>query len=306
MKIESVKLLYIIAATALYIGPIEAGTCLEIHSFVNHTQIDSLNRLDTILVKRLHYEYLPDNLTAVLHTHSDTASCLYSLAATIDSSHQGLFIVLHFGTGSAPESETKLVRIEEKSIRQIVDILALKVRLFLQESMLSTLTITSDPVDCALYLNGIKTGKTPATLLLNPGIYFLSIQAEHCHPFSDSIFLTTGQEVEIEATMKFKGTPSVPWFVASGLLTLSAAVVQLIEYRLHQDYLSISRYCESADGETRYVRCGQDDYDRKYFPYRRVHYLKIGVANAALIGWIITGYTCIRNKIVKKKVFEGE
>ena len=69
---------------------------------------------------------------------------------------------------------------------------------------------SSQPLDCSIYLNGIRIGETPAELTLGQGRYAIRLQRDYFLPFKDSISVTPGHETLVSPNLQFEGYRLTP------------------------------------------------------------------------------------------------
>ena len=102
--------------------------------------------------------------------------------------HNGMPVVLFRLINQNDDGEeTKLIPLSNRPIDEVLDLMTLKIRQFLEQNISGKVRISSVPLDCDILLNGIKIGTTPAELILEKGIYNIRLQREYLFPYQDSV-----------------------------------------------------------------------------------------------------------------------
>jgi hypothetical protein len=283
----------------------EASQCLALRAFVNHTSLHGFSSFGDILSQKLKYDYLPEGIEPIdaAERAPDSAQCIYFVAGAIDSGYQGYFLHLELGDTLGANAETRIIPLEDKDPETLADIAIAKIRDFLEQSLLSKITVSSTPLDCRVYINGVNSGVTPAELLLSPGKYVISVRADYCAPFRDTLLLTPGRKVTVRAAMRFEGHSLRPWIIGAVATTAIAVAGGAAEYHYHGKYLEIPRTREK-DGKT--VQTPQQEFNEAFSRYESARVVRISIMNTAALGWLIAGFHHVRNRMLKKKVFEGK
>jgi hypothetical protein len=248
--------------------------------------------IDLSLYQRLSFELLPRGIRPALMEDSSTIREFVAIVTgsiEIDNNEP----VLNFTISSASNSEveTKKIPLENQSIDAIIDILAIKIRHFLEQTASGRLRVSSKPLDCDIFLNGIKIGKTPAELLLEQGTYSIQLQKEYLFPYRDTVTILPGSEIALSTTMKFMGHSLTPWMRGALIFSGGTIISRIVEIKLHQDYL------KERD---------RSDFDKKYNRYKIANAISICFLFPTTITWAITGYNFLENISLKKRIFEAQ
>jgi hypothetical protein len=245
------------------------------------------------LFTQLNFELLPQGIKPLLlESDSVPQECVAIITGAIDTAAENTVCrILIKTTGQESNEETKTINLRGMDMNQLVNILALKVRHFLESNVSGRVRISSMPLDCIVFLDGIKIGRTPAELTLEQGCYNVRLEGDNLYPWKDSICVTPGKEVAIQGDMKFHGFNTRPWFYSSVAATLLTAGAWFAEEQFHSDYLDLARGTP------------QSTFNKYYDRYRTVNYVRIVLLNSAIMGWIITSYEHKRNRSLQKKIF---
>lgn len=255
--------------------------------FKNYSEIHQL------LFKRLHSEILPRGLMPLLLTTDQAPpdSCEAVISGNIDSSENGPTYHFRLQNIHDGSEETKIIPLNGRDAEDIVEILTLTARRFLEQTISGRLRISSTPMDCNVLLNGIRIGTTPAELVLEHGKYRVRLERDNLIPFTDTVEVIPGKDVFLNATMRFKGYNSKPWFIGASLLSIVTTGLWITENRFHQDYQSLKQ------------GTSQSKFDASYNRYRTTDYLRIGFLNGAVLSWTVTGYLFAKNRSLKNHIF---
>lgn len=250
------------------------------------------NSLDILLFQRLNFELLPRGIKPVLIADSLNMNCIATVQGTLEIIADEPMLIFSISGISGSEEETKKIAIKEQSPDAIVDIMAIKVRHFLEQNISGKLRISSVPLDCDLLLNGIKIGKTPAELVLEQGMYTIEIQREYLLPYRDTVSILPGQETSLAKTLQFKGHALKPWVIGGLLFTGSFIVSQIVESHFRAEY------------SVKNAAMGTDYFNTKWKQYRTANTIKIAFLIPMATTWTITGYQILENRSLKKHIFE--
>ncbi|MDO5576115.1 MAG: PEGA domain-containing protein [Fibrobacter sp.] len=252
---------------------------------------DSLKyqQIHLALLKRLEYEIFPKAITLACGESSQNSSVVAE--GVIDTLDGTEVLIFRLSGNEELGKEEKLIPLRNNSIEELVDIMALKIRYFLDQNISGKLRISSRPLNCDVLLNGIKIGVTPAELVLEKGQYNIGISREHLYPWYDSVLIEPGREKHLNPSLEFEGHTTRPFVYSSAVLTLATIVTWVIESRAHDSYKNL------PDG------LPQSDYNRKWNRYRNANYIRIGLLNASIIGWTIGGFQWTRNRSLERKIF---
>jgi hypothetical protein len=243
------------------------------------------------LYKRLSFEPLPCGVKPAIVENGTESNCIVMASGSIDTENQ--VSTLHFVlTSSLHEGEEiKNVPLKGLEIEQIVDIMVLKIRYYLEQNISGILRISSTPLGCTVLLNGISVGTTPAELTLEKGSYILKLQHDYLHTFIDTVEINSGNHVSIQPIMRFEGHRLKPWIICATVLTFGTTISWIVENSLHRSYTSLE---EGLD---------QSVYDKAFNRYKPVNYMRIGLLNASALCWTVNGFLIVRNISLKKKIF---
>lgn len=270
----------------------DTGSVIGIRNFqINPIDSTSYQNLHISLYKRLLYESLPYGIRPeILHNdyHSDYISVV---SGTIDLENDTPVLHLVLSGPLSNERETKSIPLKGMEIEQILDIIILKIRYFLEQNVSGKLRISSTPLGCSVLLNGITIGTTPAELTLEKGTYVLKLQHDHLYTFIDTVEITSGTELSVQPNMRFEGFKQTPWLLSATLLTVGTSISWIIEGSLHKSYKNLPL------GESKEV------YNQRYLRYRNANYFRIGLLNATALCWTVNGFIIVSNNSIKKKIF---
>jgi hypothetical protein len=265
---------------------------IGIKLFTSEIGIEDFSSLEKNLYKRLIREALPRDLKPVLLDKTPCDSCEVLVSGEFIKRNDNLIFHLNLENTIDFSQESKVIPLSKKTPDDVIEMLVITINRFLEQSISGKLRISSVPLDCDIFLNGMKIGKTPAELVLEHGNYRINLEHEYLYPFSDSIQVISGKQVNLETTMRFRGYNCKPWITGSTVLTLLSAVAWVTEYRFHKSYLSLDKNSQ------------QDIFDRYYNRYRTANYIKIGLLNGTALGLTISGYLVSRNHSLKSKIFD--
>lgn len=259
---------------------------------INSSTIDYYQSIDVLLFQRLNFELLPHGVKPILIHDSIPSECIAMAGGSVelvDSVPFLFFEVRGVGT-TANDVETKKISLQNQPVDAIVDILALKIRHFLEQNVSGKLRISSKPLDCEILLNGVKIGKTPADLILENGTYAVQMNRDHFAPFVDSAVVLPGRETSLSATMEFRGYNVRPWLLSAVFLTLGTVTVQIVEAQLHHEYLDAMR---------------EDEFNKAYDRYEITNAIKIVMLIPTVTAWTMSGYLSYQNNSLKKSIFSN-
>jgi len=256
---------------------------------VNSNDSLKYEQLHLALIKRLEYEILPRDVKPVSdETYKNYSVIVEGVIDTLD----GVLVLLFRLSGNEEQGkEEKLIPLRNHSIEDLLDIMALKIRYFLEQNISGRLRISSRPLNCDVFLNGVKIGVTPAELVLEKGQYKIGINRENLYPWSDSVVIEAGREKILNPSLEFQGYKIKPFIYTSAILSVATIVSWVIEFKLHESYKDL------------YVGLPQTDYDWHWNRYRNANYIRIGLFNATIAGWTICGFQWTRNRTLKRKIF---
>lgn len=277
-----------------YTSSAESNSFLGIKRFTLPPTISEYyTSMDIQLLQRLNFELLPQGIKPIIVEDSIPEGCIAVASAfvdTVDSTFVMNFTIRGISTG---KKETKRIPLANQPADMVVDILALKIRHYLEQNVSGKLRISSNPLDCDVFLNGVQIGKTPVEFILEKGTYSVKLEKEYLYPFHDSAVIIPGKEASLSATMRFKGHRLQPWIVTASILTGCAVVSQLFETRFHNDYLSLKK-------------AKQDEFDRYFYRYQLASLMKFVFLIPAATTWTISGYIVFDNHALKKRIFSVE
>lgn len=201
-------------------------------------------------------------------------------------------LVLKLLDAKTGEGQGKSIPLGSYSMEDLVKIIVLKIRDYIEGAFFGKINIYSVPLGCEVYLNGIKTGVTPREFFLKSGEYTLGINGERLKNFKQKITLHPGQTVDIKATLDFSGYPTAYWMAGSLFFTVLCGVAWGLEYYFHQKYLDLPRFSTQAE------------FEDSFGIYRTMNYTRISLLNIAAIGWGGTGFCYFTNRAIKKRIFK--
>jgi hypothetical protein len=271
---------------------LSADSFIGINPFsINVSDSTAYTDLHKALFKRLQYELLPYGIKPALMDELKGQECVAIVGGRIEEISGTPVINFHLSSTMDSEDEIKRIPLTNHSIDEVLDLLALKTRYFLEQNVSGKVRISSVPLECDILLNGIKIGRTPAELVLEKGVYNVRLEREHLYTFTDTLIVAAGKETSLQAEMSYKGYRVRPWVIGSSLLTLCTAASWIIEHNLHLDYKRLPRGTP------------QDKFNSSYNRYRNANYLRISLLNSAILGWTVSGFQITRNKALKKRIF---
>ncbi|MFH1761213.1 MAG: PEGA domain-containing protein [bacterium] len=264
---------------------------VAIRPFINHTDDTVFSQIHVKLKNKLDYEMLPGDLKVILLTREDTGQYSIEIQGFIDHNPDGSILRLVLSNYVDKSEESKNIPLKNISYSEIIDIINMKVRYYLEQSFFGKLGVSSNPIDCEVLLNGIKTGRTPTEFILKRGFYKVSILGDHLYPYFDTVQIISGNNVKVHASMLFRGLPTKHLFIGSLSLSIITLITQVMESKFHTEYTEVPRFRP------------QQEYDLPYANWRRTAAIKVVSLNASILGWAATGYSYFRNKNLKNKIF---
>lgn len=243
------------------------------------------------LQKRLQFEHLAGGVTPILINSIQCDSCIAVVCGDVKKKDSTKYFHLKLYDNSGTIVDEKVFPLSLYSVDDIVDLGVLKINNFLERKIFVKVRVSSIPLDCDLYLNGVKVGVTPAELTLENGRYRVSLEHEYCGVYRDSLLLTSGRDIDLNATLKFKGYPAKPFLTGSVVLSLATAGVWLTEYSLHKQYKRLPP--------------GSSEFNNYFKRYQAANYIRIGLLNTGVLSWSFTGFLSIKNKSLKRKLFSS-
>jgi hypothetical protein len=288
-----IQLLLLLSTLA---GPLSAAqvSYIGINPFII-TIADSspYKNFHTKLHRRLQYELLPHGIKPVIIDSIKPEECVTVANGTIELTEENQPILRFELSGLMTSGEeTKTIPLQNRTIDEVLDLLALKIRNFLEQNISGKLRISSTPLNCNIQLNGLSIGTTPAELTLERGLYTVKIQRDHLLAYTDTIEILSGKETSLQAAMKFEGSNVKPWVIGATAVTVCTIVSWIIESSLHNTYKNLEKGLP------------QSVYDNHYKPYQTTNYVRISLLNASILGWTISGFQIARNKTLEKTIFE--
>jgi hypothetical protein len=286
------RLLYRILSISMLTYCYSSGaSILGIVPFTNAITWYAETEIHTRLLKNLQFEQLPGGIVPQLVDSAQCSSCItlvYGRLEYIDSVPSLRFFI---ADREKLEKEQKVFPLASNSLDDVIDLCVLKIRTHLERNHSVKIRISSRPLDCEMYLNGVKVGKTPAELTLEKGMYKLALEHEFCKPYHDSISVNSGVNFDIDATLTFEGLVSKPFWYSSALLTVSTIAVWVLESRYHREYRQLGK--------------GVSDnmFNDLFNRYRTAYYCRLGILNGAILSWTITGYVSFKNTRLKRALF---
>lgn len=256
---------------------------------ISSPAISYYQAIDVLLFQRLNFEFLPNGIKPMVVVDTIPKSCKAVVSGSIDLVDSIPILLFKIsGTGSmGKEEETKRIALNDQPVDAIVDILTLKIRHYLEQNITGKLRISSNPPECDVYLNGMKTGSTPTELILEEGRYALELRRIYFAPFMDSLTILPGHENAIQASMRFEGNNTQPWFISAIVLTTATITAQLLELHYRDEYLS------STSG----------NFNNFYGRYQSANIVKVCISIPTAVSWIIATHHYIQNKTLKKEIF---
>ena len=258
---------------------------------IDPNAIQYYQSIDVLLFQRLNFELLPRGIKPLLIEDTLPVQCVSVASGSIDIVDSIPFLRFKITGTSSTGEEVKKIPLHNQPVDVIIDILALKVRHFLEQNLSGKLRISSIPLDCDILLNGIKIGKTPAELLLEQGTYAIQLHKEYLYPYKDSAVIHPGRETSLSTTMSFKGHELKPWIVSASLFTCCAVVGQLLELKFRNDYLNLG------------YGASQDKFNRYFERFRISNFIKITFLVPTATTWTISIYNLFQNRSLKKQIY---
>jgi hypothetical protein len=243
------------------------------------------------LLKRLQFEHLPGGVVPVILEKPQCDSCIAIVCGEIEIVDSTAFLHIKISDPSRSNIEQKSFPLSSYSIDDIVDLEILKIKSFLERKFFVKVRINAIPLDCDVYLNGVKVGNTPTELILENGNYRLSLEHEFCRVYRDSIAVLPGNDVDINATLKFNGYEAKPFLWGAVLLSAATAGVWITESVLHNQYLDLKK--------------GSPEFNEYFRRYETANYIRIGLLNGAALSWTVSGFLSIKNRNLRKKLFSS-
>jgi hypothetical protein len=245
------------------------------------------------LQKRLRFEHLTGGVTPIIINSTRCDSCIAVVCGSINTTDSISFFHFKLSDNSGINFDEKDFPLSLYSVDDIVDLGVLKINNFLERKFFVKVRISSMPLDCELYLNGVKVGVTPSELTLENGRYRVSLEHEYCGVYRDSLFLSPGKDIDLNATLKFKGYPAKPFLAGTVLLSLATVGVWLAEYNLHKQYFALPLGSSVSTFNTSYKR------------YQTANYIRIGLLNTGAVSLFFTSFLTIKNERLKRKLFSS-
>ncbi|NLE01099.1 MAG: PEGA domain-containing protein [Fibrobacter sp.] len=247
--------------------------------------------LHTRLYKRLQYEILPRGIKPTLASDTTQENVVAKTYGSIEM--QGGIRVVRFCIKllDSHGEEIKIIPIIDQPEDDILDLMSLKIRNFLDQNLSGKLRISTIPIDCELLLNGVKVGATPAELLLEKGLYNVKLTHDHLFPYTDTVQIHPGKETELQITMKFEGNRVKPLLISSSVISILTIISMVIDINLHNKYESLPK------------GLAPEVYSAHFYPWRTSRYILIGSINLSAIGWGATFIQIFRNRSLENKIF---
>ena len=271
----------------------ESNSYIGIKRFtISSPAMEYYQSLDVLLYQRLNFDILPHGLVPVLVTDSIPSDCIALASGSVEIVDSLPFLIFNIsGIGSnAHEEETKKIPLDNQPVDAIVDMMSLKIRHFLDQNISGRVRISSNPMNCNIYLNGVKIGNTPAELTLEQGRYAVRLQREYFLPYKDSIMVSPGRETNLSAGMEFEGHKLRPWVASATILSISTLLLQLAESYFHSSYMSLT----PEEG---------DKFEPYFNRYKTTNFIKIVVLIPTVTTWTISASHYFENKKLKQRIF---
>ncbi|MBN1308805.1 MAG: PEGA domain-containing protein [Chitinispirillaceae bacterium] len=255
--------------------------------------MDYYQSIDILLFQRLNFELLPQGIKPILLGDTLPQKCIAFVSGSVEIIDSLPYLNFKVsGSGQTErEEETKRLSLNNQPVDAIVDILALKIRHFLEQNITGKLRISSTPLDCDIFLNGIKIGTTPAELDLEHGTYAVQLQRTYFSPFKDSAVVLPGRETILSASMQFHGHYLKPWIITATLFTACAIAAQVLELKFKTDYRDLGPETE------------KNDFDRLFNRYQAANAIKVSLLIPVATTWTISAYHFFQNRALKKEIF---
>jgi hypothetical protein len=300
---SKILLLCLILAAALFSQPADTSSeILGVFKFENLLQDRQFNGFHDYLSGKLEHE-----LKCGLVVKSRPLP--FSNFFEDDSAKQQNIRIALFGTFSRSKDsipmlnfkimDLKVGNIQEKIItmsdmekEDIAQIILLKLKDFLEESMLGRLNIISLPLGMEITLDQKSVGTTPKEIFLKTGRYSVELSGKYLVPYKDKIEMAPGKTVNIKANMEFKGYPTSLWVIGSAATTWELMVIWVLEKGLYQDYRSSFDNLSPTGKEVAYDH------------YNHARYLRVALLGLAGMGWLGSGFCYLSNKNLKKRYFD--
>jgi len=199
-----------------------------------------------------------------------------------------LFKIMDTKSGIEQEKEIDLSLTEKEDAAQIV---ILKLRNFLETSILARLNVTSVPLGLSIVLNHQASGITPKEFLLKGGPYFIEVSGDFLNTYRDKLDLKAGTSVNVNANLEFSGHPTGYWVLASVIATWQLAIA--LGYQSHLQ----SNYDDARNGtDSDLISNAKRGLDH-------ARYFTISMTVLSVTGWLGTTYSWLSNKRLKSKLF---
>jgi hypothetical protein len=286
-KIRKVLLVALIVHSNVLCGSYVGICVLNSDPAGNHEVTEFPKKLQ----KRLQFEHLVGGVTPIIINNSRCDSCIAVVCCDVRVVDSTRFLHLKLSDNSGTNIDEKDFPLSLYSVDDIVDLGILKINNFLERKLFVKVRISSMPLDCDLYLNGVKVGVTPAELSLENGRYRVSLEHEYCGVYRDSLMLSPGKDFDLNATLKFKGYPAKPFLTGSIVLSFVTGGVWLTEYSLYKKYFALPQ------GTSRRT------FNNYFKRYQTANYIRIGLLNTGVLSWSFTGFFSIKNHSLKRKLF---
>lgn len=249
------------------------------------------NSIDILLFQRLSFELLPRGIKPLLIEDSIPHNCIALAGGQIEIT-DGEPILIFSVTGTAHyEEEIKKISLSGQPVDAVVDLLAIKIRQFLEQTISGKLIITTTPRDCDILLNGVRIGKSPAELILGQGTYAIQLQRDYLYPFIDTVRVFPGKETNLTSNMVFKGHTVKPWCISAIVFTGGLLIAQALEYHYDQRYSRLK------------TPASKTEFNDNFYFYRTANTVKISLLVPMTLTWTIAGYHFFENRSLKQQIF---
>lgn len=281
-----ITLLYICSS---FCQPNDDRQIIQILPFQSEVQ-SVVDSIESQLSNRINNEIGIDNITAVASKTIDSARsiALVQGAAKVVENNR-LQLIVKLSSLKTQNEVTNEIPLNGKSQDDVIDIIIIKLRHFLEQNTSGKLIISSIPLDCSIYLNGIRSGRTPTELTIDKGVHIIQLEGDHLKMFRDTVKINPGQEVRIQKLMEFNGNATRPWIYAASLATLGTIISGIYEYKYHKPY--------------KQFHLPTDPYDNYYKPYRTAYYTRLTFLNISALTWTIAIYQISSNYRLKTRIF---
>ncbi|MBN1578094.1 MAG: PEGA domain-containing protein [Chitinispirillaceae bacterium] len=290
--------MWIVVSFLFYLVPVvlfaDQNTYIGIKRFsISSPAMNYYQSIDVLLFQRLNFELLPQGIKPILLGDSLPPKCVAIVSGSIEIIDSLPYLRFKI-SGSGPsekEEETKQLSLNDQPVDAIVDILVLKTRHFLEQNITGKLRISSTPLDCDIFLDGIKIGTTPVELDLEQGKYAVLLHRTYFSPFKDSAVVLPGRETTLSASMWFQGHNIKPWVITAALFTGCAIAAQVVESQFKEDYLALGSGTE------------KNKFDQFFKRYQAANAVKISLLIPVATTWTISAYHFFQNRALKKEIY---